>query len=215
MDECYYILNGNAHNYYKNRIYTYSAGAGVGVSSGISVTNSTTAVSTVTGYTDYYSMQTNSIASNAIQSVYSTVSLMASKGYSVAYNEEKIVCIPPKTSKVIAEYSINETVYRDCDLLRFPSVDETAVKTFTKSNSPFVFSNQIVYKVGQNVIPKKIENEFYVREISNLSVDNALKLDYSEFCGEKSWEQTYFFKEVAADQFYLEYKRPSTYYSRF
>ena len=46
-------------------------------------------------------------------------SIMNSFASSVAFNEQKVVCIPSKTLKYIDEYKITEMLYRDCDILRF------------------------------------------------------------------------------------------------
>lgn len=211
LDECFYVLNGNAHNYYRNRVRTYSAGTGASVSSGASGTKSVGASTSISGINYFSFLQTNSLEAGASQSAFSSSGIMASKGFSIAYLEDKVICIPSKTSKVITEYSINETPYRDCYLLRFPSRKQTAVQTFDKSNSPFVFSNRIAYKVGQNDSLRRIENAFYVNEISNICEDKMLIKKTEENCGEKALEKTYFFKEVNADDFYIRYTRPSSY----
>ena len=209
LDECFFVLNGNAYNYFKNRTYTVSSGTGAAVSAGASGTKSIGASGSVTGVNPYTFLQTNSITTGASLSVYSSSAIMASKGFAIAISEDKIICIPAKTAKIINEYLISNTVYRDCDLLRFPIKKETAVKTFTKSTSPFVFSNRIVFNVGQKEALKKIENEFYVTKISNLSEDKLLKWEKDERCGEKSVNSHYFFKNAPADEFYIEYERPS------
>ncbi|MEI7660779.1 MAG: hypothetical protein WCK34_01205 [Bacteroidota bacterium] len=211
LDECFYISNGNAFNYYKNRVYTSSSATGVSQSSGISSSRSVDASVSVTALNYLSLLQTNSVTAGASQSVYSSNSTMSSKGRSVAINEEKIMCIPPQSSKIVAEYSINESPYRDCDLLRFPKNKQSIVKTFDKTNSPYIFSNLLVYKIGQNENQKKIKNEFYVTEISNLTKETMSTLNYERSCGEKSFEKQYFFKNLGPDAFYIEYVRPNTY----
>jgi hypothetical protein len=183
LDESFFILNGNAFDYYKNRSFTNSSGSGT-------------------------NLQTTSWP------YYSSMGFIDSKGYSVTINEEKVVCVPSKTSKIISEYTINQTPYRDCDLLRFPDRKQTAYKSFNKSNSPYVFSNRIVYRIGQNDTNRTVVNEFYVTEISNLTEEKVMVYDYKTPCGEETWKKSYFFKRVAPDMFYIKYEA-STYESNY
>jgi len=156
---------------------------------------------------DYYQnrIYTNSTAVSA-------VGLVASSGYSVAINEAKIVCIPSMTSKIITEYTVNKTLYRDCDLLKYPIKREVKTKKFTKTDSPFVFSNRIVYSLSANGNPVKFENEFYVTEITNYPDEEITELKYEEFCNQKSDLQKSFFKSVTPDAFYINYKKGTDYW---
>lgn len=86
LEESFYVFNGLAHNYFKNRVYTNSSGTG------------------------------NNLVNSA---------------YSITFNEEKIVVIPPKSTKVIAEYSINKSLYRDCDLFKYPTKKRVKTKSFS------------------------------------------------------------------------------------
>ena len=185
LEESFFILNGVANNYYKNRVFTNSSG---GIIS-----------KTTTGYNYFNLFQMNSLA------ISNTASNVTSSGYSIAYNEEKTICIPSKTSKVVAEYKINESLFRDCDLLKYPSKKQIKPKSFTKSNSPIVFSNRLLYKIGQNEKLIKVENEFFVSEITNLPKSEMFVTKYEEFCGKKSNFPTEISKENAPNKFYIEY----------
>ena len=131
LEESFFILNGIAHNYYKNRVFT-------------------------------------------------------NLDSSISYNEEKDVCIPPNTSKNISEYNINESLFRDCDLFKFPTKKQITTKSFTKEQSPLVFSNRISYSVGKNDNLIKFENEFYVTEISNYPENEFIEWKYEKYCGQES-----------------------------
>lgn len=178
MEESFFILNGIAHNYYKSRTITNSTASG------------TTAL--VSKYT-YASLLQN------------TMSFASSSGLSVSYNEEKIIIIPSKASKVITEYNINETLYRDCDLFKYPRKKQIKSKNFSKADSPIVFSNRIAYFVGLTTNLIKFENEFYVSEISNYSEDEITESRYDEFCGQKNLSTTKYFKNNSPDKFYIRY----------
>ena len=132
---------------------------------------------------------------------------MTSTGSSVSYNEEKIVCVPSLTSKVISEYSIKESLFRDCDLFRYPTNKQIKTKTFIKSNSPLVFSNKIAYFIGHPDNLQRFENEFYISEITNYPEREIIESRYDEFCGEKSMIKTAYFIIDSPDKFYLKYNK--------
>lgn len=182
MEESFFILNGIANNYYKNRVYTNSS------STGTSTTHKTKEA------------KSNSVSNLSVQ------------GYSVANNEEKTVCIPSFTSKIITEYTINKTLYRDCDLFIYPNSKEVKTKTFTKSNSPFVFSNKIVYFVGQSENSIEFENEFYVKEITNYPKSDMIDKKFIDYCGQESMEKSEYFLNISSDKFYIEYNKDSPYW---
>lgn len=190
LEESFFVLNGVAYDYYQNRVYTNS------LSTGATTNKAVTRV----GYFDLNLVSTNAIG------------LATSAAHSVSYNEEKTVCIPSMTSKTISEYTVNKTLYRDCDLLKYPSKREVKTKKFTKTDSPFVFSNRIVYSLSANGNPVKFENEFYVTEITNYPDEEITELKYEEFCNQKSDLQKSFFKSVTPDAFYINYKKGTDYW---
>ena len=195
LEESFFILNGNSYDYYKNRVFTNSK------NTGLSTYKTATASKSVTGINYLDLIQTNRIAAS------NNSGFITSAGYSVSYNEEKIICVPSHTSKEISEYNINEALYRDCDLLKYPTSKQIKTKTFTKSNSPLVFSNRIAYYIGQSDKLQRFENEFYIAEITNYPEKEIIESKYSEFCGEKSMTMTKYFKNDSPDKFYLKYNK--------
>ncbi len=195
LQKSFFILNGIAYDYYKNRIFTNSTSAE------LSTSQATTASKSVTGFNFSDLLQTNKIQST------NKVGIMSSSGYSVAFNEEKVICIPSKTSKIITEYNINESLYRDCDLFKYPKSDQIKSKSFSKSDSPIVFSNRISYAVGNSDNLIRFENEFYVAEITNYPENEILETGYDEYCGQKSITLKSYFKDVSPDKFFIKYKQ--------
>lgn len=128
-------------------------------------------------------------------------------GYSVSYKENKIVCIPWMTSKIITEYSINKALFRDCDLFKYPTKKQIKAKYFTKSNSPIVFSNRLMYTLGQSDVPIQFRNEFYVAEITNYPESEILGVKYEVYCGQKSSTQSKYIKGYSPDKFYIKYSK--------
>lgn len=193
LEESFFILNGVSYNYFRNRTFTNSANVGTSANRG------TTATKSVTGLNYLDLIQTNKITAT------NTFGIMSSSGFSVSFNEEKIVCIPSYTSKSITEYHINETLFRDCDLFKYPNKKQIKSKSFSKAQSPLVFSNRISYTIGKSDELITFENEFYVSEISNFPESEMFFSKKFEYCGQKSEEVLTYFKYSAADKFYIKY----------
>lgn len=189
LEESFFVLNGVSYNYYKNRYYTKSSSSGLTTTVGAGLIGQ--------NYSDF--TQGNSILTT------NTLGAMSAAAYSVAYTEEKQVCIPPKTSKLISEYAINTSLFRDCELFKYPNAKQIKAKVFSKEQSPLVFSNRIAYAVGQTDNLIKLENEFYVTEISNYPEKEVLEYRFDEFCGQKSLTKKAYFLNAAADKFYIKY----------
>jgi hypothetical protein len=177
-EECFFIFNGFAYNYYQNRVFTQSSNASAAVS-GINFL----------GY-----KQMNVLSAG----------IAATTGSSVAYYEEKVVCIPPATAKKIGEYKIAESLYRDCNLFRFPSKTQVCSSNFSKSESPIVFSNIITYHIGKSEDLERLENEFYVKAVTNYPKKAIIQSRSNEFCGEEGSPIKYC-TIVSPDKFYITY----------
>jgi len=195
MEESFFILNGIASNYYQNREFSNTTSSGTTVTHGANATKSFTGAN----YLDL-------ILTNRF-SVSGSVGVMNSTGRTVSFTEEKFVCIPGKTSKVITEFSINESLFRDCALFKYPKKNQIKTKSFTKSESPLVFSNRIVYSLGQTGKSVKFENRFYGAQITNYPESAITEMKTDVFCGQKGMEQTKSFKNVSPDKFYIKYSK--------
>lgn len=193
LDESFFVFNGISNNYYKNRIFTNSESSGVVVSKGA------TASKSFSGNNFMNLLQTNLISAS------SSSSSMGSSGSSVSYNEEKIVCIPPHTAKIISEYNINGYLFRDCDLLKYPTKKEVKSKNFSKATSPIIFSNNLTYQLAQSEAKNKVQNEFYVSEITNLPESEMYSSTFEEYCGKKSLIKTKFALKQSPDNFFIQY----------
>jgi hypothetical protein len=193
LDESFFVLNGVSNDYYKNRIMTSST------NSAVTSTKSSTISKSETGINYSNLIQTNQIG--AINGVAMTVS----SEFSVSYNEKKIICIPFHTSKTITEFKISQSLFRDCDLYKYPTKSLIKTRYFTKTESPFVFSNRISYAVGSNK-SVDIENEFYVSEITNYPENEITETRYNEYCNETSdLTSTKSFKISSPDKFFIKY----------
>jgi len=218
MKECFFIDNSIAYDYFQNRTFTNTR------TSSVSISNSNSAVYNYTGmnamglnasksisgtnYQGFKSIGAGVASASAVSSgiaVTQSKGVIASSGTSTSYKEMKIICIPAKTAKVISGYVITDALYRDCDLLRYPSKGQIRTLKFSNNKSPFVFSNRITYTVGKSENPFTFENKFYVSEITNYPKD-AVKTTIDEvYCGEKGDAKLEVFKNYSPDSFYIPY----------
>jgi len=187
LEESFFILNDISYNYYKNRIYTSSSNVGLSTSSGLSTT----------GYSNNFNSNNFSEAT--------AIGVNANLGYAISYNEEKIKCIPALTSKTVSEYAINKALYRDCDLLRYPSKKGVKTKTFNKNDSPLRFSNRIAYTIEKSDKLIQIENEFYANGIANLPRSEIIGSEFYKFCDQESSMPSSYFKNSSPTKFYIKY----------
>ena len=124
----------------------------------------------------------------------------------VSYEEQKIVIIPPATKRYFFEYKINDAIYRDCTLFKYPqNKNQTSTVEFSESDSPFFFYNIVSYKKGKTGESKSLKNDFYVNSITNYKFDELNELTSSEYCGDKDISKVYVFKNLGSDKFYIKY----------
>ncbi|MEN6296122.1 MAG: hypothetical protein ABFD61_08355 [Chloroherpetonaceae bacterium] len=187
MEESYFIINQIAHNYYKNR--TVANSVGVSLSKGGVVSESILRL-----------LNNDKDLINKITEINENGMEISTKRLE-SYIEEKIICIPSMTAKIIAEYKVNRSFYIDPDLNPYPSKKQIVTKNYTKSNSPFVFSNRLLYTLGKTGNPIKFENEFYISEITNYPENEIVKK--SHYYTSRVLIKT--FTNSSPDKFYIRY----------
>lgn len=218
LDESFYVANGIAYDYYRNRVFTnsrtYIASTQLSNIYGTTVVNSDASVNA--NY--YYAGSYGTGSANGSQTTYKngyvngsarTVTNSASNSVSTA--EKPIVCIPPHASKIITEYDIKTSLYRSCDLLRYPKKDDPHSVTFTKNNTPLTFGNRIAYSVGDNEALVRVNNDFYVSKISNYRDQDITRRETETECGKKvNGKLIHVFRESGPDQFFISYTVSNT-----
>jgi len=195
LEESFFVFNGMSYNYFRDRVFTSS------IKTGASSSHGTTASVAVTGLNLLDLIQSKKISST------NNVDILTSSENSISYKEEKIVIIPSRTSKAITEYCINKSIYRDCALLKFPTEKQIKTLTFTKAESPIVFSNRLAYTVEQSDQLIKFENEFYVSNITNYPKNKITESKYDTYCDQVSTTKKLYFKNVSPDKFYIQYTK--------
>jgi hypothetical protein len=190
LNDSFYVINGNAYDYYQNRVF---------VNSHTTTSQATSAV----GFSTFGNSRLGLLPISTYGS--KTISNNATNGIEIT--ESKILAIPPGTSKSVSEFNINQTLYRDCDLLRYPSSKQTSSKSFSESSTPLKFYNSISYKIGEKETRIKVKNDFYVSEVTNLSEAEMMVFEKNKFCDQKGGASVRTFKDSSPDKFYVTYSK--------
>lgn len=182
LSKSFFIRNGIANDYYKDRAWGESSSNMVSVQTSSSETllrnrSLTTGVgATYLGNLGSLPLTTADPILTAVNSqATDTYGMLRSTAYanvfatgtssSLSVKEQKILAIPPHASKIVAEYAINTSLWLYCDLDRFP--EDKASLTFEENDSPLRFSNYITYRLGDAEKERVIENDFYISKVTN------------------------------------------------
>jgi hypothetical protein len=186
LSETFFIDNGIAYDYFKNRTITNSS----------SVTTSNSSSSDILPYSKYENMVFSNSSSNS-----------TTNGTAVSTQEQKIICVPPKSSRFIKGYNLLSLLYNNDSLIQYPkSKDILSHKNrieFTSiNNSPLDFKIFISYSFNKDCgNSKKIQNEFYINSITNY--------DNQGFCIEKVDKDNTVIHIDKPTNFFIGYKRLS------
>lgn len=178
LDESYFILNGIAYDYFQSRIFTNTTG---------------TATSNI--------FKTNS------NILFANPSMEISSALEISHREKEVVTIPAGTAKIFNEFQINNMLFRDCDLYKYPNKRQINTIHYSETNSPFVFGNLIAISIGEEKALRKINNQFFVSAITNYPETELIRKDKVEFCGDKGNHLMKHFKESSPDAFYIKYTK--------
>ncbi|TDN83490.1 hypothetical protein DET49_12144 [Salegentibacter sp. 24] len=195
LEESYFILNGIAYDYFQDRIFMSSKGT---AASRVKRSSNKTSLS---GMNIFNIWQTNS------KTLEDGAEVAISSGAGVSYREKEIVTIPAGTAKIFNEFQINNQLFRDCDLYKYPNKRQINTKNYSEAKSPFVFGNLLAYSVGEEEALRQIENQFYVSAITNYPEKEFVEAEREEFCGDKGSSEVKYFKKSSADAFYIKYTK--------
>lgn len=184
LPQSFFIKNGIAYDYYKNREFKDSRSLNV---------------STESMYGMFWKYGTTATAKSSEKTLSSTVS----------YHEMPVICIPPHSFKIISEYSIIGKYIRSCnDYQENPKKASTPIQ-FTKEESPICFKNRITYSFDKDGCKTNyIENEFWISEIINYSKKTAGKEMTIKECdgdSDNNANKVFVFSISAPNKFYNSY----------
>jgi hypothetical protein len=150
----------------------------------------------------------NALSSSQGSSTTLTAKTAISKGNSVSYREESIICIPQKSYKVIDGFRITDELIRNCNLIRFPKGAEVPSQDFTEVDSPLKLTNIISYSYNSSLVDTKvILNTFWINNVSNYSEVKFRHAEYAKFCDQKSMYSQYLFDFYNPSKFYMRYSK--------
>ena len=240
LSKSFFIRNGIANDYYKERAWgeTTTNSTSTQVSSSIAASAN---LSYSYGASAAYLGNFGDLPFTTYDPIFTSVNAQKSETYgylrsaalantyaistssSISAKEQKIIALPPHSSKIVSEYAIANVILLDCDLDRYPS--EKASISFEENNSPLHFSNYITYRLGDNQQDRIIENNFYVSKIINYA--RPYTYEYVERANRpcqnltdddsKNYKETYpvkvydkIYKFDTGNCFYLEYEKQSS-----
>jgi len=216
LNECFFVSNDKAFDYFLNRIYEKSSSVGISNSSMTLTGNSNSAGQSSTGYDIFKdSIKTNSYLNTKSFQLSNSKAIVNTSSSSVSYKEKEIICIPPKTYKSINEYNIDKSVFDFCNFILYPTKKQIDTLKFNFLGSPLIFSNIIAYSKGDSDDIYKLKNTFYISEITNYPESEVIKGKYITEC-----ENDYFpiykmiFEISSPTMFYNKYSS-SGYISRY
>lgn len=212
LDECFYVANGCAYDYYGNRMYTQNRATTV--STNLSYIGGAMNSNTMANaFANYYSVgdygHGNANVSSYTYSngtvVGNSKTTISTSSNSITVAEKRVICVPAHSSKSVSEFVISANLYRSCDIYLKPSKKQPNSVEFSKENTPLVFGNRICYSKGESEELIRVNNEFYVSKISNYPLNKVTELRTDEICGERQQTQTRYFLKSGPDQFYIMY----------
>lgn len=197
LAKSYFIKNGFANDYYQARTYVYSDR---------SMTSSKTTTAIASSFEKenaMFNLFGTAKAKNGNNAASSeTTAFAAEKGKTVEYSEKPVICIPAHCKKVVSEFNITSSLYRECGFVRDPSKDEKSIKTFTASTSPVLIENRLMFKTGEKEIP--VNNRFFISQYQNIAYKDATqKVEIEKCSGRKTKVRVH--NLSAKNKFYITY----------
>jgi hypothetical protein len=178
LTKTFFVINGVSYEYFQNRTFSKTTSSGT----------------THTSYPYYYYYWNWKP---------SRVSGTNSTSYSTSFSEKSELTIPTLTSINISDYHVTNSRFTNCDLPKYPSRKNVKTLKYDRVNSPFVFYNLITYKLKTE--SSRIENKFYVSEITNLPSSELITTESIDSCGKSIYPPRKVFKNSSPDKFYVSY----------
>ncbi len=157
-------------------------------------------------YTYYPAVEVQSSTQLVSTGLYMKISLMSPTNVtSLAQLEVRVICLPPKSGKIIPGPRLATSLFTDYEL--FPGKKEEITVEYSRENSPLTFRNIITYSFDERFEEFEVlDAEFWVSEIGNYRSADFIKT-YQVMTPEgeaKSYAEDYRYKHP--DSFYIRYK---------
>ena len=197
MNESFLVVNGNAHNYFEAKTYTYGSAfatsIGYGESLGVSLS----------GKTGVWSNKHYTASAGVAASITSKSAIMNT----VSIKEQEVVCIPANSFKTFSKFCLSPVIYQKCvKKVDFPS-NRASLAKFDSTNSPIIMNNRLTYGFKNDAMDKHIDNVFWLGEIENFSEKSAIEKSDEKGCYDLVSKEIRHFKIGKPSQFYRHYQK--------
>lgn len=184
LAETFFVINGNANEYYQAREWTTTKSSTISVSKQERKSKGKKkSYDNVEG-----SSQTSTKAST--------------------FGERRIIAIPPHATKYFSEFQINSTDMEMCGVKDTPKRSKPEGNSFTEENTPFTFGNFITYTVGCKGKKVHVNDNFYVSEVINVNGEAMFEsVRQKDACGREKGDRVQKMRYSTPDRFYVIYKR--------
>ena len=197
MNESFLVVNGNAHNYFEAKTYTYGSAFATTIGYGESLGVSLSGKKGVWSNKHY-------TASAAVAARISSGSAIIN---SVSRKEQEVVCIPANSFKTFSKFCLSPDIYQKCEeKVDYPSKKVSLAK-FDSENSPIMMNNRLTYGFKSDNMDKHIDNVFWLGEIENYSEKSAIERKSEKGCYDYLSKEITVFKIGTPSQFYRHYQK--------
>lgn len=181
MSKSFFIKNGIANDYFRNSSSIISYNTNVSKAFGTMGTNTT------------------------LKSKLSTATTSSGVSTSIEYAEKSIICIPSKSYKVIAQFTLTDAPYRECGFIRDPIGKEVSIFTFNENNSPLIFENRLMFIIDSK--ETLLTNKFYVCQMQNINDKKCFVSSGRSGCNENGIT---IYSDIfsSPNKYYVHYTRP-------
>lgn len=205
MSRSFFIKNGEAFDYYKNRSYETSVYEGIDL--GLSAAR--TYISPEGYWPDRYDVPPLLSVKN---------SAVAKTGFStsVRVQEPEYVCVPANTYKVMGVYMIYPKLVITCDTEKDNPKKEVTLEVYNENNTPLRLMNRLAYSFEEgSSSPSFIDNHFWLSSVKNYSRKAAVENKKEKVGCTTMTQRVSFFKIGGPNQFYVPFSPASSLPDRY
>ena len=199
MSQSFFIKNGAAYDYFKNR--SYDTRVYESIELGISASST---------YINSYGYWPNRYISHLGKTVKSTVSSKSGASTGVTIQEPKYVCVPAHAYKAISVYNIYPLFISTCEKSKDFPRNVATLGTYNKDDSPLKFTNRIAYSFEEGgKIAERIDNNFWLSSVKNYSRKAAIERRSEKVGCTSVIKRKDYFKIGGPNQFYVSFNGSS------
>lgn len=199
MSQSFFIKNGAAYDYFKNR--SYETHVFESVELGLSASNT---------YINPDGYWPNRYFSPIATTVKASAKAKSGVSTGVTIQEPKYVCIPAHAYKVISVYNIYPSFVAVCEKAKDFPRNEATLETYNQDNSPLKFTNRIAYSFEEGgKIAERIDNFFWLSSVKNYSRNAAIENRKEKVGCSSVIQRKQYFKIGGPNQFYVPFNGAS------